>query len=158
MKKILLVAVLLFGVVVGKAQFEQGTKYVGASVTNLGLSYSSSEKLRFGMEASAGYFLFDGIMLKANAGYSHRPHADDITLGLGGRYYFTQNGVFLGAGLEYCHEAKNYNDLRIPTEAGYCFYINHYVSIEPAVYYNMSLNDFSDKSAVGLKVGFGLYF
>ena len=38
MKKILLVAVLLFGVVVGKAQFEQGTKYVGASVTNLGLS------------------------------------------------------------------------------------------------------------------------
>ena len=63
MKKILLVAVLLFGVVVGKAQFEQGTKYVGASVTNLGLSYSSSEKLRFGMEASAGYFLFDGIML-----------------------------------------------------------------------------------------------
>ena len=158
MKKILLVTLLLVGAVVSKAQFEQGTKYVGASVSNLGLSYSTCEKLRFGFDATVGYFLYDGVMLKATAGYNHKPHFDDINLGLGGRYYFTQNGVFLGAGVEYCHETTSYNDLRIPVEAGYCFYINHYVSIEPAVYYKMSLNDFSDKSAVGLKVGFGLYF
>lgn len=158
MKKILLVTIMLVVAVVSKAQFEQGTKYVGASVSNIGLSYSSTEKLRFGVDATAGYFLHDGVMLKANVGYSHKPHFDDITLGLGGRYYFNQNGVFLGAGVEYCHETTSYNDLRIPVEAGYCFYLNHYVSIEPAVYYNMSLNDFSDKSAVGLKVGFGLYF
>lgn len=153
-----MLALLVFSVIASKAQFEEGTKYVGASVTNLGMSYSSSEKLRFGLEATAGYFLFDDIMLKADVGYNHRLHADDITLGLGGRYYFEQNGIYLGAGLEYCHETKNYNDLRIPVEVGYCFYVNHYVSIEPALYYKMSLNDFSDKSTVGLKVGLGLYF
>lgn len=158
MKKMIMLALLVFSVIASKAQFEEGTKYVGASVTNLGMSYSSSEKLRFGLEATAGYFLFDDIMLKADVGYNHRLHADDITLGLGGRYYFEQNGIYLGAGLEYCHETKNYNDLRIPVEVGYCFYVNHYVSIEPALYYKMSLNDFSDKSTVGLKVGLGLYF
>lgn len=158
MKKMIMLALLVFSVIASKAQFEEGTKYVGASVTNLGMSYSSSEKLHFGLEATAGYFLFDDIMLKADVGYNHRLHADDITLGLGGRYYFEQNGIYLGAGLEYCHETKNYNDLRIPVEVGYCFYVNHYVSIEPALYYKMSLNDFSDKSTVGLKVGLGLYF
>ncbi len=158
MKKILLVAVLLVGTIVAKAQFEQGTKYVGASLTNLGLSYSSTEELRFGVDATAGYFLFEDVMLKGTLSYNHKPHTDDISIGVGGRYYFDQNGIFLGAGVEYCHETKNYNDLRIPVEVGYCFYLNHYVSIEPAVYYRMSIDDFSDKSTVGLKVGFGLYF
>lgn len=159
MKKILLAAVLLFGAVAGKAQFEAGTKYVGMSVTNFGLAYNSEKKFHFGLEATGGYFLWDNIMLKGNLGYQHnRPHCDDITVGLGGRYYFYQNGIFLGAGAEYCHETKSYNDVRIPVEIGYCFYINHYVSIEPSLYYNMSLNDFSDKSTVGLKIGFGLYF
>ena len=146
MKKIILAALMLCSFVAGKAQFEAGTRYLGASVTNVGLSYSSEEKLRFGLEATGGYFLWDDIMLKANVGYNHRPHLDDITLGLGGRYYFEQNGIFLGTGVEYCHEAKNYNDLRIPVEVGYCFYVNHYLSIEPALYYKMSLNDFRDKS------------
>ena len=159
MKKIVLAALLLCGFVVSKAQFEAGTKYVGASVTNLGLAYNSDKKLHFGLEATGGYFLWDDIMLKATLGYQHnRPHDDNITVGVGGRYYFRQNGIFLGAGAEYCHETKNYNDCRIPVEVGYCFYINHYVSIEPALYYTMSVNDFSDKSTVGLKVGFGLYF
>lgn len=158
MKKCIILALLAFSVIAGKAQFEEGTKYVGASVSNLGLSYNSCEKLRFGLEATAGYFMFDDIMLKADFGYNHQPHADNLTLGLGGRYYFEQNGIYLGTGLEYCHEAKSYNSLRIPAEVGYCFYVNHYVSIEPAVYYKMSLNDFSKKSTVGLKVGCGIYF
>lgn len=41
MKKIALVALLLMGFVASKAQFEAGTKYIDASVTNVGLSYSS---------------------------------------------------------------------------------------------------------------------
>lgn len=158
MKKIVLSALLLMGFVASKAQFEAGTKYFGASITNMGLSYSSEEKLRFGVEANAGFFLWDNIMFNTTVGYHHRPHMDDITLGLGGRLYFNHNGIFIGNGVEYCHEAKNYNDLRIPVEIGYCFYINHYVSIEPVVYYKMSINDFRDKSTVGLKIGFGLYF
>jgi len=169
MKKIFFVAALMFCAIASQAQFfnlnnndtepfGQGTKYVNASLTGLGISYNSTEKLRFGIDATAGYFLWDDMMIKGTVGFDHKAHADNITLGLGGRYYFDQNGIFLGTGLEYLHEAKNYNDLRIPIEAGYCFYVSHYVSIEPVVYYKMSINDFSYKSTVGLKVGIGLYF
>lgn len=158
MKKIIMAALLLMGFVASKAQFEAGTGYMGASVSNIGLSYSSNEKLRFGVDLTAGYFLWDCVMLKGTVGYSHKPYIDDITLGLGGRYYFDQNGIFVGTGVEYCHEAPKYNDLRIPVEMGYCFYLNHYVSIEPSVYYRMSLNDYNDKSSIGFKLGFGFYF
>jgi hypothetical protein len=48
--------------------------------------------------------------------------------------------------------------LRIPVEVGYAFFVNKNITIEPAVYYKMSLADFSDNSTVGLKIGFGFYF
>ena len=44
------------------------------------------------------------------------------------------------------------------TYYGYTFYLNHYLAVEPAVYYKMSTNDFSDGSTVGLKIGLGFYF
>jgi hypothetical protein len=63
-----------------------------------------------------------------------------------------------GAGAEYSHFTPNNNDLRIPVEVGYAFFVNKNITIEPAVYYKMSLADFSDNSTVGLKIGFGFYF
>ena len=43
MKKMMLCALMMMVAICAKAQFEAGTKYVGISATNLGLSYSSSE-------------------------------------------------------------------------------------------------------------------
>lgn len=150
---------LLFAATLGaQAQFKQDTKYVGASLTGLGLSYSSAEKFRFGVDAEAGYFIADGLMLKANVGYEHTRAIDDFHAGLGGRYYFLQNGIFIGAGAEYAHYTPSNNDVRIPVEIGYCYYLNHYIAIEPSVYYKMSLDNFSDKSTVGFKVGLGIFF
>lgn len=62
---------------------------------------------------------------------------------------------YYGEPVAYTHKSNN---LSLALEAGYCFYLNHYMSIEPAVYYNMCLNDFSDGSRVGLKLGLGFYF
>ena len=64
----------------------------------------------------------------------------------------------MGAGAEFCHLTSNNNDVQVPIELGYAFYLNHYITVEPALYYKMSLDDFSDKSTVGLKIGFGVYF
>ena len=50
------------------------------------------------------------------------------------------------------------NNISLSFEAGYCFYLNHYMSIEPSVFYNLCMNDFSDGSKVGLKLGLGFYF
>ena len=112
----------------------------------------------------------------------------EFNLGANGRYYFDKCGIFVGAGLLYSHQRfpqldsyvaavstdpttgatitttvtytnkKSWNFFSIPLEAGYCFYINNHLSIEPAVYCHLCLNHFDNGSKVGLKVGVGYYF
>jgi len=150
---------LLCAVTLGAhAQFQKGTKYVGASLSGLGLSYSSNERFRLGLDLDAGYFVADCVMLKANVGYDHTRVLDDVRVGAGARFFFSQNGIYMGAGAEYNHFTKNNNDVMIPVEVGYAFYVNHYVTLEPAVYYKMSLHDFSGNSTVGFRFGVGFYF
>ena len=158
MKKYLWMLFLILGTLSANAQFEQGKKTVGASISGLGMSYSSSEKFRFGLDATAGYFVADCLQLRANVGYEHTRVTDDVHAGLGLRYYFDQCGVFLGSGAEYVHYTPSNNDLQIPLEVGYAFFINRFITLEPSVYYKMSLDDFSDKSTVGFQLGLGFYF
>lgn len=141
-----------------KAQFAQGTKYVGASVSGLGFSYSSSQKFRLGLDVHAGYFAADCLMLRLGVGYDHTKEIDDVSVSAGARYYFDQCGVFLGAGAEYDHFTPNSNDVMIPCEVGYAFFLNRNITFEPSVYYKMSLHDFSNNSTVGVKIGLGIYF
>ncbi|MBR2863373.1 MAG: outer membrane beta-barrel protein [Bacteroidaceae bacterium] len=158
MRKWMTCLLLLVATLSANAQFEKGKKFVGASLSGLNLSYSSSERFRFGVDAEAGYFLADCFMLKANVGYGHTEYTDDVRIGVGARYYFNQNGIYLGAGAEYNHFTPSNNDIMIPVEVGYAFFLNKHVTIEPAVYYKMSLHDFSDNSTVGLRIGFNYYF
>ena len=151
---------LLFCIVAmgAQAQFEKRTKYIGASLSGLGLSYSSNERFRMGIDAEAGYFIADCVLLKGNIGYEHTRYTDDVRIGATARYYFSQNGIFMGAGAEYNHFTKSNNDVMIPVEVGYAYYLNQYLSLEPSVYYKMSLHDFSGNSTVGLRVGLSYYF
>lgn len=158
MKKCLTLLLLFVATLSAHAQFEQGTKYVGASLSGLNLSYSSNAKFNLGLDAEAGYFIADCVMLKANVGYEHAHESDKVRVGAGARYYFRQNGIYLGAGAEYSHDPELKNDIMIPVEVGYAFYLNHYITIEPAVYYKMSLHDFGGNSTVGARIGIGYYF
>ncbi len=133
MKKLFIVILLMSCVLNAQAQFEKGKKYVGASLTGLSMSYSDNEEFRLGLDAEAGYFIADCVMLKANVGYEHTRVMDDVRLGLGARYYFMQNGIYLGAGAEYNHFTKNNNDVMIPVEVGYAFFLNEHLTIEPSV-------------------------
>lgn len=158
MKKILTALLVFFVALQADAQFQQGTKYVGASLSNLGMSYSKKSEFRFGVNADAGYFFVDNWMLHADVGYEHTKATDDFFAGASLRYYIKQNGLYLSAGAEYAHKTKSDNDLYVPVEIGYTFYLNNKVAIEPAVYYKMSTNDFADGSTVGLRLGLGYYF
>ena len=133
MKKIF-IALLLSAVSLGaSAQFEKGTKYAGASLSGLGLSYSKAEDFRLGLQAVGGFFVADSWMVLGQFGWEHLPGNNSVNLGVAGRLYFTP-------------------------EVGYCFYLNDHVSIEPAVYVDMCLNHFKDFTKVGLRIGFGYYF
>ena len=158
MKKLffaLLLAVISLG---AKAQFEAGTKYANLSMTGLGLSYNENTKFCVGIEGTGGYFVDDSWMLKGTFGYERKYEQNDFKIGVGMRYYFQQNGIFMGAGMQYEYMTRNQNYVQLTPEVGYCFYINRYISIEPAVYYNVCLNDFKNGSTVGLKIGAGFYF
>lgn len=112
----------------------------------------------------------------------------EFNLGADARYYFHKTGVFVGGGLLYSHTRyplyastvasiitdtatgtttattttytyqTSWNFISIPLEAGYCFFLNNHLSIEPAVYCHLCLNHFDDGSKIGLKLGVGYYF
>ena len=158
-KKIAVVALGLMVSVGAHAQFESVKQYCGASLTGLNLSYNGSEELSLGIQAKAGYFFEDDMMLLAQAEYKHsglEGVKDYWALGAQGRYYIEQNGIYLGAGMKLIHTGS-YNDVMPGVEVGYAFFVSKQVTIEPAVYYDQSFKNHSDYSTVGVKVGIGIY-
>lgn len=140
--------------------FDQGKIYVGASLTGLDLSYNGMNKLSLGVQALGGYMVADNLMLLGQASYQHCGNdavADEATVGVGGRYYIVQNGLYLGANVKLVHAYHNYNDVRPSVEVGYAYFLNRTVTIEPAIYYDQSFKKHSDYSTIGLKVGVGIY-
>ena len=159
MKKVFLGLLMSLLAVTANAQFEAGKKYLNASTTGLGLSYSKNEKVRFNIDATAGYFFENDWMVYGRVDYGHQPSIDNVGVGAGVRYYISQNGLYLNLGLQYEHFSQtNANNIYVTPEVGYAFFVNQYITLEPGVYYNMSLNNFSECSKVGLRLGLGFYF
>lgn len=166
MKKIIACLVVWAVATLAHAQFEQNKWYFNASVTELGLTYSGEEKFRMGAQATVGAFLFDDIALVLTGeGVWHKQGERSAAFGVGGRYYFSQNGIFLGTGVKFKHyeykpeegKSSKFNDGLWSFEAGYAFFLSRTVTIEPSVYYDLSFKD-KDYSKLGFKLGFGLYF
>jgi hypothetical protein len=86
--------------------------------------------------------------------YEDVPYA--FSLGAGGRYYIEQNGLFLGASLQFRHR-DNYDDLLPSIQVGYSYFISRTVTIEPEIYYEQSFKNHSDYSQIGLRIGIGVY-
>ena len=160
MKKVLLTLVLALAMIhSASAQFEKGKKYVGASLTGLNLSFSDMKDFAFGLNGNAGYFVERDLMVLGEVGVNtSNGNLNEFVLGAKGRYYIEQNGLFLAAGLKYRHLFNSNNDLQVTPEVGYCYFLNRYITVEPSVYFDLSLTDFSHKSEFGLKCGIGIYF
>ncbi len=160
MKKFLLACTLaVVTSLSASAQFEKGKIYVGANMTGVGLSYSDKKDLAFGAGAEVGQFLEQDWLAIAEAGFNYQKSDwQSLYVGLKGRYYIEQNGLWLGAGIRLQHEFKNDNDFLFTPEVGYAFFVSRTVTIQPSVYLNLSCADFSHNTEFGVKVGVGLYF
>lgn len=159
-KKIVAIAVALLTAVTANAQFEQGKAYVGGSLTGLNLKYSGADELGIGLQAQAGYMVADDVMLLGNVAFEHTGNsavADRLTVGVGGRYYIEQNGIYLGVNCKLLHANHDYNDVMPGVEVGYAFFLNNSVTVEPAIYYDQSFKNHKDYSTIGLKIGVGVY-
>ncbi|MCF0197359.1 MAG: hypothetical protein HUK03_09075, partial [Bacteroidaceae bacterium] len=149
MKKTLIVLLLAVMSLTASAQFEKGTNYANLTLSGIGFSYNNNTKFCVGIDGVGGHFVEDGWMLKGVLGYSRQYEMNDFHLGAGFRYYFQSNGIFMGAGFQYQYMTESNHYVQLTPEIGYCFYINRFVSIEPALYYNVCLNDFRNGSTVG---------
>ncbi len=160
MKKSIITAVMLiFGFTASFAQFEQGKMYIGTSFEGAGVSYSEETDFAVGLGVNFGYMFQQDWMILAEAGLNYsNSDLNEFNVGAHCRYFIEQNGIFLQLGAKYVHRVGGYNDVAISPEVGYCYYLNTHLTIEPAVYYDMSLSDFSDHSRFGLKIGLGWYF
>lgn len=193
LRKVLTMLLIAVSSMQASAQFEKYTSYLNTSLTGLGLSYSKDSRFKMGVQATGGYFVEDCWMVYGRFGFEHQgargvmKNRNDLQIGVGGRYYIEQNGIFLGVGLAYQHATNvtfsqhesiigettengpveirtvynyygNRNYVHLTPEVGYCFYVNNYLSIEPSVYCNLCLNRFSEGTEIGLKFGVGFYF
>jgi hypothetical protein len=157
-KKLVFMLVGLVVTMAANAQFEQGKKYIGSSLSGLNLSYNGTEKSSLGLQAKAGYLFSEDFMITGQVGYDKKKDVPAAyTLGAGARYYIVQNGLYLGASVNYLHSNNNYDDFMPSLQVGYAFFISHTVTIEPEIYYNQSFKSHSDYSTVGFRVGFGIY-
>lgn len=159
MKKIVFLMFALFMTIAANAQFEADKVYVGASLSGIDLHYNGNDKLNLGVDGMVGYLPMDNLMLLGSASFKHNGDddvPDEYKIGAGGRYYITQNGLYLGANAKFVHASHDYNDIMPGVEIGYAFFVNRTVTIEPAVYYDQSFKR-SKYSTVGLKIGIGLY-
>ena len=156
-KSIVTAALVLISTLSANAQFEKGKVYVGASLSGLDMSYNGSEKGKFAIEGKVGYLMEDNLMLTAQAAYSKQKYMPFmISLGVGGRYYIEQNGMYFGASVDYKHH-DDFSDFQPSVQVGYAFFLSRTVTIEPEVYYIQSFKNHSDYSTIGLRVGFGIY-
>ncbi|MBQ9499094.1 MAG: hypothetical protein IJR56_03205, partial [Bacteroidaceae bacterium] len=164
MKKIFVMMMAMMAAVSVNAQqyvsdtpFTQGKMYASAGLSGLDLNYNSNTKWNLGIDGKAGYFLLDDVMALGEVQWGiHQEAPNDISVGVGMRYYIRQNGIFLGAGAKYKHH-DCYDDFMPNVNVGYAFFLSRTVTIEPELYYNMSTKSFKDYSGFGLRIGFGIY-
>jgi hypothetical protein len=155
MRKIALFTVALLMTVAAHAQFEKGKGYLGASFSGFDIS-SQSKQFHLGLNAKAGYLFQDNLMAIGEVGYEHwKDFGDNLVLGAAARYYISQNGIYLGAGLKYRH-SEGYNDLMPGVHAGYAFFITRTVTLEPEIFFDISTKS-SDYMSYGLRLGVGIY-
>ena len=137
--------------------FNEGKWMVGMSASGLDLSWHKGEKWNIDLEAKAGYLFIDNWMVLAKLAYNNSTYGkSSFGLGANLRYYVEQNGIYVGAGLDFRH-AHGLDDFLPEVNVGYAFFVSHHVTIEPELYYELSTKC-SDYSGLGIRIGASYYF
>ncbi len=162
MKKIFLALAMLTMTLATNAQsdtpFAKGKFYASAGLSGFGLGYNANSKWNMDITTKGGYLFKDNWMGVGEFTWGlHQKSSNTFVLGAGARYYIEQNGLYLGAGMRFKHY-DGYDDFMPNVNIGYAYFLNHYLTIEPELYFDISTKDFSEYSGFGLRIGLGCYF
>lgn len=158
MKKFFVLLLAVAGALSANAQFEKGTWYSELNLNGLGMGYSHND-FAIGFGGTAGYYLADSHMVAAGVGFNHAGAGDNRGyIKALYRYSFKSNGINLGGGLQYEHSGNYMDYVQICPQVGYTFYLNHFLSLDPAIYSDICMNDIKYGTNFGLKIGIGFYY
>lgn len=173
MKKVILTTALLaaFGLI-SNAQTEQGNWLVGASTdlafTSTSFDGSDDNVNEFDLTVSAGNFIADNLVFGLNISYnSVNDSFDKQATSLVGPFlrYYAEGAFFVGVSyllgttkFESVGTDFTFNGNYIGLEAGYPIWVVENIAIEPSLNYAVGGGDFDGSSALGVNIGFGLYF
>jgi hypothetical protein len=138
--------------------FAKDKFYTAASMSGFDLNWNKNQSWHMNLDAKCGYLFEDDWMITGNIGFDwFKAQPNAFTAGAGLRYYIEQNGLYLGAGANYLHNSA-YDDFVPTCQLGYAYFLNRTVTIEPEVYYNLSLKDYTNYSGFGFRISLGIYF
>ena len=108
--------------------------------------------------AKAGYLFLDNWMALGIFDYQNYSSGSVVhtNIGAGARYYFERNGVYAGLTAKYSH-APGFDEFKPEVNVGYAFFLGHYVTLEPELYFEPSFKH-KDYTQFGLRLGLGVYF
>ena len=84
-----------------------------------------------------------------------------LTMTMVAKAQFEAGKMYVNAslsGLDLSYNGTEEGKFNFGAMAGYCFFLNDKLTIEPSVYYDQSFRKHSDYSTVGLRISLGVYF
>lgn len=107
--------------------------------------------------AEAGYFIMDDLALKAGLGYSDGEFTEgSFVYKVGAKYYISS---MIPVGVDFTGTSSDGEGANwIGLQGGYAIFLGQNVSIEPALRYNMTLDEEKADSAFQALIGFALHF
>src|SRR5690606_19806725 len=149
----------------GKYLIEANTGFGGGSnmfahSANTGFGLMSLDGTTiWSVGAEGGYFVMDNLAVKAGLGFTDNDGSTIFSYKVGAKYYIIGSIPvqldFTGASIKDFNE----NPLWLGIQGGYAIFLNDFVSVEPGLRYNLSLNeDFTDEGMFEFRIGFALHF
>lgn len=147
-------------------QLRQGNILIETSATNIGIRFTNGVSLN--INGTGGYFVIDNLVIGGNIGLnvvsqkiedgwggSSTQTNTSFNLGAGARYYFLTNdrGGLFASGLFNVTVGSGDPVFGVTFNGGYAFFVNRYISIEPALILDLP---FAKGSSVNFGIGAGI--
>ncbi|MFP2994313.1 hypothetical protein ABN763_00305 [Spongiivirga sp. MCCC 1A20706] len=140
----------------GRWLIEANTNFGTPQVAQTSFSFTNTSGSSFwSLGAEGGYFVADNLAVKLGLGYFD---SDDslidasLSYKVGLKYYLKEK---IPIQIDFSGDTEN--NAYFGVQAGYAFFVNNNISIEPGLRFNGGINEFNINS-LQLNIGFALHF
>jgi len=138
-------------------QIQKGSILIETVATSMNLKLTNG--VVFGLNGAGGYFIIDKLAGLTGISLNAADGGTVFEFSLGGRYYplTLWKGSLFGDFLFNLHTQKGSTYVGIGINAGYAFFLNRNVSVEPLLYLNVPFKKGVGGVAFGLAAAIAIY-